>query len=58
MVFNRWGNQVYYNDIYNNDWNGTYKGMPLPFGTYYYTLKLVNPGNEHMNLGGDMTIIY
>jgi len=58
MVFNRWGNQVYYNDIYNNDWNGTYKGMPLPFGTYYYTLKFVNPRNEHMNLGGDMTIIY
>ncbi|MES2629649.1 MAG: Ig-like domain-containing protein, partial [Bacteroidota bacterium] len=44
-MFNRWGNVVYKNPDYNNDWNGTcntgiYLGDDLPDGTYYYVIKL------------------
>ena len=39
-VFNRYGNQVYENVDYFNNWNGTYKGKPLPAGTYYYIIDL------------------
>ena len=45
-VFDRWGSQVYYNDDYQNDWNGTasngFMGKELPNGTYYYTLTTTN----------------
>ncbi|TKC10546.1 tandem-95 repeat protein [Pedobacter polaris] len=34
--YNRWGNQVYINNNYKNDWNGE----RLNEGTYYYTIRL------------------
>jgi len=39
-VFNRWGNEVYYNAKYNNNWNGD----GLNGGTYYYMLELEKDG--------------
>jgi len=36
MVFNRWGNQVYYAEDYKNDWNGG----DLNASTYYYVITL------------------
>jgi len=56
-VYNRWGTEVYYSNAYSNNWKGTYNGMPLPFGTYFFTLNFVNPENEHINLAGDVTIL-
>ncbi len=56
-VFNRYGGVVYSNENYQNDWDGTYKGKPVPDGTYYYVVKakLVN-GTEQL-FKGDLTII-
>ena len=40
-LFNRWGQQVYSNDNYTNDWNGENNaGEKLTEGTYYYILTL------------------
>ncbi len=44
-IFNRWGDVIYAAAPYSNDWEGTYKGRPLPAGTYFYSLILV-PGND------------
>ncbi len=45
-VFNRYGNIVYTNEDYKNDWDGTYSlndnHKPLPDGTYFYILHLFN----------------
>jgi gliding motility-associated-like protein len=43
-VFNRWGNVVYRNNNYQNDWGGIANsgvtiGEGLPDGTYYYVLE-------------------
>lgn len=38
QIFNRWGEQVYFSDNYQNDWNGG----SVPDGTYYYILTLEN----------------
>ena len=41
FIYNRYGNLVYEDGAYENDWNGTNrKGMDLPDGTYFYILKL------------------
>ena len=43
-IFNRWGNEVFSANPYNNDWNGTSQsnlnvgGDELPTGTYFYIL--------------------
>ena len=56
-VFNRYGELVYSNENYNNDWDGKYKGNPVPDGTYYYVLqyRLIN-GNS-IPVKGDVTIL-
>ncbi len=42
LIFNRWGATVYESNDYQNDWAGTYKGQPLPPGTYFYQLRLAD----------------
>lgn len=45
-IFNRWGNLVFKEDVYNNNWNGKTNsginivGEDLPSGTYYYFIKI------------------
>ena len=56
-VYNRWGNEVYRNENYHNEWNGFYKGEPLPDGTYYYVLEFTDQQGQFRNLAGDLTIL-
>jgi len=43
-VYNRWGKLVYDNPDYNNLWDGTSNGNPLPEGAYYFVIKTENSG--------------
>ena len=53
-VYNQWGNLVFYSEGYSSRWDGTYNGIPLPSGTYYYIIDL---GNGDVPYRGDVTII-
>jgi len=35
-IYNQWGDEVFKAAPYNNNWDGTYNGEPLPDGTYFY----------------------
>lgn len=40
VVLNRWGKEVYQQDVYTNDWGGlTTGGQLVPDGTYYFILQ-------------------
>ncbi len=39
IVYNRLGSPVFSSMGYQNNWNGTYNGEPLPDATYYYVVK-------------------
>jgi gliding motility-associated-like protein len=39
-IFNRWGDEIYFAEPYNNDWQGTHEDKPLPAGTYFYLIQL------------------
>jgi gliding motility-associated-like protein len=44
-IYNRWGNLVYSNNDYENDWDGKSNvgsslGSELPMGTYFYVLEI------------------
>ncbi|MDF2449591.1 MAG: hypothetical protein K0R26_2095 [Bacteroidota bacterium] len=43
-VYNIYGNIVFNQKNYANDWGGTYNGAPLPDGTYYYVLLFTDTG--------------
>lgn len=38
-MFNRWGEQLYYKEKYDNTWDGSFEGRPLPDGTYFYIFE-------------------
>jgi len=39
-IYNRWGELLFHEDGYKQDWDGTYNGKNLPIGTYYYVIDL------------------
>jgi gliding motility-associated-like protein len=49
IIFNRWGSTVFTAKGYNNEWDGTFNGEPLPDGTYFYKL---DPGDGTEPLTG------
>jgi gliding motility-associated-like protein len=38
IIFNEWGDAVYESSPYQNDWDGSSGGNPLPVGTYFYIM--------------------
>src|SRR5690606_12941949 len=56
-IYNRWGGLVYHSDSYANNWDGTYKGKPLPEATYYYVIKVTYQGGRVSTLKGNVTIM-
>lgn len=56
VIFNRWGDVVYKESPYNNDWEGrSLDGLALPEGTYYYILRLHIGEGEIIR--GEVTIL-
>lgn len=46
-VFNRWGQKIVNTKNYNlNPWDGKFKGIDVPTGTYVYFIKLNNTAKE------------
>lgn len=54
QVFNRYGQLMFETKNYSKPWDGTYKGKPLPVGTYYYIIEL---GGQRKPKTGYVTII-
>ncbi|MBN2349659.1 MAG: gliding motility-associated C-terminal domain-containing protein, partial [Bacteroidales bacterium] len=43
IIFDRWGNEVYSNEFYQNEWHGqNNKGGEITEGTYFYFIRLAN----------------
>lgn len=40
VIFNRWGSIVFESVGYEDPWDGTLNGEPLPMGTYFFKLEL------------------
>lgn len=49
IMFNRWGDEVYRNPDYKNDWTGLYRTAMLPVGTYFYIVEVNNAQNTKLS---------
>jgi gliding motility-associated-like protein len=60
-VVNRWGNEVYSNPDYKNDWRGkgikNFLGEDLPEGTYYFFVHTIDRNGSTNKFAGPLTII-
>ncbi len=41
-IFNRWGQQLFFSEGYNEPWDGTFNNETLPTGDYFYIIDLKN----------------
>jgi large repetitive protein len=56
-IFNRWGDKVFVQEPYENQWNGlTNGGQELPPGVYYYTLRIRKENGKIYRKFGHVTI--
>jgi gliding motility-associated-like protein len=60
-VFNRWGNIVYENENYKNDWDGrgqkNFMGEYIPEGTYFYVVNAIDASGNIKNFASSMTVV-
>lgn len=58
-VFDRWGNQVWkgYGGDGERGWDGTYKGVPMDIGVYYYIYRVNLKSGKTLTGKGDVTLI-
>lgn len=56
-VFNRYGSKVFEDKNYQNKWNGTYSGKPLPDGTYYGVVEFTLISGRKFQVKTDVTIV-
>jgi gliding motility-associated-like protein len=60
-VVNRWGNEVYTNPDYKNDWRGkgikNFLGEDLPEGTYFFIVQTIDRNGLRNKFVGPLTII-
>jgi gliding motility-associated-like protein len=54
QVFSRSGQLVFQSVGYGTAWDGTWKGQPLPIGTYYY---IIQPGLGLEVIRGSVSLI-
>jgi len=61
QVFNRWGNEVYANDNYMNDWRGkgvsNFMGEDVVEGTYFYIVLATDMDGIIKKFAGSLTIV-
>jgi gliding motility-associated-like protein len=41
-IFNRWGEMMFFSTDMNNAWDGTYKGVAMPEGTYIFKTRVID----------------
>ena len=55
-IVNRWGDEVFFEAPYQNNWSGTWKSEALPGATYYYIIKIKHNG-ETIDFNGPLTVV-
>ena len=60
-IFNRWGNEVYSNANYQNDWKGkgisNFIGEDIPEGTYYYIVEATDITGVIRKFASSLTLV-
>jgi gliding motility-associated-like protein len=54
QIFTRYGQLIYNSVGYDNPWDGTFNGKPMPVGTYYY---IVDPKNGVQRFAGYVVLL-
>jgi gliding motility-associated-like protein len=60
QVYNRWGEMLFESFEYQNKWDGSYAGVPVPEGVYFWILLVSEKRDGISNrkpLSGTVTVL-
>jgi gliding motility-associated-like protein len=63
LIFDRWGEKIFERTNFDIDdkssaWDGKYKGMPVPGGSYVYIAEMQCENGQPISKKGTVTVIY
>lgn len=57
-IFNRWGEMMFMTEDLDTDgWDGSFKGNPMPEGTYVFTVKIVDTLGRTFDRSGTVVLL-
>lgn len=57
VIYNRWGQKIFYTDKLMNGWDGTYNNNICSEGIYFWVVEYITMTNEAAELQGFLTLI-
>lgn len=57
LIYNRWGEEVFYTDNQTVGWDGTYKGQKLSPDAYAYTLRVLCINQAEYTVRGNVSLM-
>lgn len=57
VIYNRWGEKIFSSDDVSFTWDGTYKNMPIPDGTYTYKIDYFSRSGVEGKLVGHVNVL-
>lgn len=60
QIYNRWGEMLFESFQYENTWSGTYRGVPVPEGVYFWILNVTDDQSglrQRIPLSGTVTVL-
>gem|GEM_PF-451897 len=57
VLYNRWGQKIFETTDPNFQWDGTFRGQPLPPDVYGFYLRVICPGGEELIQQGNLTLL-
>jgi gliding motility-associated-like protein len=56
-IFNRWGELMFSTDALNDGWDGNYKGIAMPEGTYAFVANLTDTEGRTFKRSGSVVLL-
>ncbi len=56
-VYNRYGQEIYFDDNINNGWDGTFNHKQCDMGTYYWQVTYIDRFGKEGYMKGDVTLV-
>jgi gliding motility-associated-like protein len=56
-IYTRWGEKIFESKDITKGWDGTYKGVPLPIGTYVYMVEFTGESGGPESRAGKVSLI-
>jgi gliding motility-associated-like protein len=56
-IFNRWGEMVFYSNDMETGWDGTFKGIKMPEGTYAFRTKVIDNAGRTFDYSGAVILL-